>query len=113
MQGSSERRRQAERIRAETNGRIAEILTPEQKPARERLLAESGPRGQACGGRVYVLEAGEPKAVEVRLGLTDGSSTELVGSALAEGAEVIIGVADARGAPSQPASGGLPRARFF
>jgi HlyD family secretion protein len=113
VQGSSERRRQAERIRAETNGRIAEILTPEQKPAWERLLAESGPRGQAASGRVYVLEAGEPKPVEVRLGLTDGSSTELVGGKLAEGAEVIIGVGDARGAPSQPAGGGLPRARFF
>jgi len=113
VQGSSERRRATERIRAETNGRIAEILTPEQKPAWERLLAESGPRGQGASGRVYVLEAGEPKAIEVRLGLTDGSSTELVGTALAEGAEVIIGVADARGAPSQPAGGGLPRARFF
>src|SRR5262245_43953422 len=113
VQGRGERRRATERIRAETNGRIAEILTPEQKPAWERLLAESGPRGQGASGRVYVLEAGEPKAIEVRLGLTDGSSTELVGTALAEGAEVIIGVADARGAPSQPAGGGLPRARFF
>ena len=113
VQGSSERRRQAERIRAETNGRIAEILTPEQKPAWERLLAESGPRGGAASGRVYVLEAGEPKAREVRLGLTDGSSTELLGGGIAEGAEVIVGVADARGAAQQPAGGGLPRTRLF
>jgi len=113
VQGDGERRRQAERIRAETNSRIAELLTPEQKPAWERLLAESGARGQAASGRVYVLEAGEPKALDVRLGLTDGASTELVGGGLAEGAEVIIGVADARGAASQPAGGGLPRARFF
>ena len=109
-----ERRRQAERIRAETNGRIAEILTPQQRPAWERLLAESGARGQATAGRVYVLEAGEPKAVEVRLGLTDGSATELVAGGLAEGTEVIIGLADAgRGAASAPGGGGLPRARFF
>jgi HlyD family secretion protein len=60
-----------------------------------------------------VLEAGEPKAIDVRLGLTDGSSTELVGGGLAEGAEVIIGVGDARAAPAQPAGGGLPRGRFF
>ena len=99
-------------MRAETNARIAEILTPEQKPAWERLLAEAGARGPSAAGRVYVLEAGEPKAVEVRLGLTDGASTEAV-SGLAEGAEVIIGTADAaRGAPGG-ASGGLPRARFF
>src|SRR5262245_45870238 len=113
VQGSTERRRQAERIRAETNGRIAEILTPEQKPAWERLLAESGGRGQAASGRVYVLEAGEPKALEVPRGLTDGSTTELLGATLAEGAEVIIGTADARGSAQQPAGGGLPRTRLF
>jgi HlyD family secretion protein len=110
----AERRRQVERIRAETNARIAEILTPEQRPAWERLLAESGSRGQVATGRVYVLEAGQPKPVEVRLGLTDGSNTELVARELAEGTEVVIGVADAaRGGPGQPASGGLPRGRFF
>jgi HlyD family secretion protein len=106
-----ERRRQVERIRAETNARIAEILTPEQKPAWERLLAESGSRGTAAAGRVYVLENGQPKSVEVRLGLTDGSTTELIGGPLAEGAEVIIGVAEA--GRSQTPAGGLPRGRFF
>ena len=112
--GEAERRRQAERIRAETNARIAEILTPEQRPAWERLLAESGARGQAATGRVYVLEGGQPKPVDVRLGLTDGSNTELAAGGLAEGSEVIIGVADAtRGGSGQPASGGLPRGRFF
>jgi HlyD family secretion protein len=115
VQGEGERRRQAERIRAETNARIAELLTPEQRPAWERLLAESGARGQAASGRVYVLEAGEPKALDVRLGLTDGSSTELIAGELAEGTEVITGVADAgRSAAGQPASGGgLPRFRLF
>ena len=113
VQGDGERRRQAERIRTETNARIAEILTPEQRPAWERLLAESGARGQAAAGRVYVLEGGEPKALEVRLGLTDGSATELVSGALSEGAEVIIGVADAGRGANVRAGGGLPRPRFF
>ena len=113
VQGDGERRRQAERIRSETNARIAEILTPEQRPAWERLLAESGARGQAAAGRVYVLEGGEPKALEVRLGLTDGSATELVAGGLSEGAEVIIGVADAGRGANAPAGGGLPRPRFF
>jgi HlyD family secretion protein len=114
VQADSERRRQVERIRAETNTRIAEILTPEQKPAWERLLAESGGRGQPAAGRVYVLENGQPKPVDVRLGLTDGSSTEVLAGSLSEGMEVIIGVADAgRAAPAQPPSGGLPRGRFF
>jgi HlyD family secretion protein len=111
MRTEAERRREVERIRAETNARIAEILTPEQKPAWERLLAESGSRGSSASGRVWVLEGGEPRPVEVRLGLTDGTSTEVV-SGLAEHAEVIVGTADARQG-SAPASGGLPRGRFF
>jgi HlyD family secretion protein len=112
MKGDGERRREAEKIRAETNARIAELLTPEQRPAWERLLAESGSRGPSAAGRLYVLENSQPKAVDVRLGLTDGTSTEVVGG-LAEGAEVIIGTADARaGAPGGP-GGGLPRGRFF
>ncbi len=110
MKGDGNRRKEVERIRAETNARIAEILTPEQRPAWERLLAEAGSRGQVTSGRVYVLADGEPKAVDVRLGLSDGMSTEVV-AGLAEGAEVVIGTGEARG--SQPAAGGLPRARFF
>jgi HlyD family secretion protein len=112
MKGDGERRREAEKIRAETNARIAELLTPEQRPAWERLLAESGSRGPSAAGRLYLLENSQPKAVDVRLGLTDGTSTEVV-SGLAEGAEVVIGTADARaGAPGAP-GGGLPRGRFF
>jgi HlyD family secretion protein len=107
----ADRRRELERIRSETNARIAEILTPEQKPAWERLLAESASRGQAAAGRLWVLQAGEPKPVDVRLGLTDGTSTELLQSPLAEGAEVIVGTSDGRG-KGEP-SGGLPRPRFF
>jgi HlyD family secretion protein len=58
---------------------------------------------------VYVLDNGRPRAVQVRLGLNDGSSTEVLGEALAEGAEVIVGVA---GGASR-AGGGFPRGRFF
>jgi HlyD family secretion protein len=111
MKGDANRRREAERIRAETNARIAEILTPEQRPAWERLLAESGGRGPSTAGRVYVLENGAPKALDLRLGLSDGLSTEVL-SGLDENAEVIIGTADAR-AVAPAAGGGLPRARFF
>jgi HlyD family secretion protein len=111
MRGEGERRRELERIRAETNARIAEILTPEQRPAWERLLAESGARGQSSVGRVYVLENSQPKALEVRLGLSDGMSTEVL-SGLAEGLDVIIGTSDAR-AGTPASGGGLPRARFF
>jgi HlyD family secretion protein len=111
VRAEGERRKQVERIRVETNARIGEILTPEQKPAWERLLAEVGSRGAAASGRVYVLENAQPKALEVRLGLTDGTSTEVL-AGVDEGAEVIVGMEGAR-AGSQPPAGGLPRARFF
>lgn len=111
MKTEADRRRELDRVRAETNARIGEILTPVQKPAWERLLAESSTRGQAAAGRVWVLENGEPKPVAVRLGLSDGTSTELVQSPLREGAEVIVGIGESR-AKDEPA-GGLPRARFF
>ena len=110
MKAEGDRRREAEKIRAETNARIGEILTAEQRPAWERLLAESGSRGQATSGRLYQLEGGQAKPVDVRLGLTDGSSTEVI-SGLNEGAEVILGTVDTKGGSG--ASGGLPRGRFF
>jgi len=113
LRTEADRRREIERIRAETNARIAEILTPEQRPAWERLLAESGSRGQSAVGRLWTPENGQPKPVDVRLGLTDGTSTEVLGGGFTEGAEVIIGTVDPR-APAQPsAGGGLPRGRLF
>jgi len=111
MKGDGNRRREVERIRAETNARIAEILGPEQRPAWERLLAESGARGQAAAGRVYVLENSQPKGVDVRLGLSDGTSTEIL-NGLSEGVEVIVGTSDAR-TQGGTSGGGLPRPRFF
>jgi len=53
-----------------------------------------GPPGAARGGggRVYVLEDGEPKLVRVVTGATDGAFTEVRGRELAEGVEVIIGI---------------------
>ena len=109
-QDAAARRRLGERARAEMRVRIAEILRPEQKAAYERLLSESGGRGTAATGRVWVLQAGQPKAVDVRLGLSDGTSTELVGAPLAEGAEVIVGLASSA---DKPQGGGGPRPRLF
>jgi HlyD family secretion protein len=109
----ADRRKQVERIRAETNARIAEMLKPEQKAAWERIQAEAGNRTQPSAGRAWTLQEGEPVPVELRLGLTDGSATEIL-SGLAEGAEVIVGVADSRaGAAPAPGTGGGPRGRLF
>ncbi|HEX6297286.1 MAG TPA: HlyD family efflux transporter periplasmic adaptor subunit, partial [Burkholderiales bacterium] len=105
----TERRREMERIRADASARISQIVTAEQRPAWEKLLADSGGRGQASSGRLWVLRDGEPRPVEVRLGLSDGTSTELVGGTLSEGAEVIVGLAPSGG----NGGAGLPRFRLF
>lgn len=42
-------------------------------------------------GRVWILQRGSPQPVAVRTGLSDGVSTELVQSPLAEGTQVIVG----------------------
>lgn len=60
------------------------------------------PRGQ---GRVWVLAAGKPEAIDVQTGITDGSSTEVGGEGIDEGLEVITGA----NTPTAPASPGGPR----
>jgi HlyD family secretion protein len=88
-----ERRKQAERLRAESRARIAEILTPEQRKRYEEMTPARAGRGRAASGRVWVLDSsnGKPRAVNLRLGLTDGSYTEVVSGELKEGDQVILG----------------------
>jgi HlyD family secretion protein len=66
--------------------------------------------GKRNRGRVYVLEAGKPKAVDVKTGLSDGSHTEIDGP-LEPGAEVIIGTEAPKGsaAAAQSSPFGMPR----
>jgi HlyD family secretion protein len=56
--------------------------------------ALQAPRGGSAGGRIWVPDAsGTPKAIPVRLGLSDGTMTEIISDDIAEGAEVIVGTA--------------------
>ena len=113
----AERRRLADRVRAESRTRIAEVLTPEQRVKYE-AMAGGGGRGRGAGavtgGRLWVpAEGAKPKAVPVRLGLTDGTSTEVVSGDVQEGTEVIVGVAsDSSKARAQPSPKGGPRFGF-
>jgi HlyD family secretion protein len=110
----AERRRQMERMRAESRTRIAEVLTAEQRVKYESMAGGGRSRGGAAtSGRVWMpAEDGKPKAVPVRLGLTDGTSTELVSGDVQEGSEVIVGIASdtSKSRPQQPSKG--PRFGF-
>ena len=88
-----ERQAQSERNRNELRVQIAEMLTPEQKAKYEMIAAEFGDRrGGGARGRIYTFdEKRQPIAIEVRLGLTDGSATEVLSPDVKEGMEVISG----------------------
>jgi HlyD family secretion protein len=110
----AERRKLADRLRAESRGRIVEVLNPLQR-ARYEAIGGGGRRtGGVSTGRVWVVSAdGEkPKLVVLRMGLTDGSYTEVVSGDVQEGTEVIVGVAADAGKsrPQQPTKG--PRFGF-
>ncbi|MFN7444722.1 MAG: efflux RND transporter periplasmic adaptor subunit [Curvibacter sp.] len=115
-----ERTKARERITADVRARIGELLTPAQKKRYAELQAEQAGRA-VTRGRVFVPGPdGKPRAFNVRLGITDGTHTELIlgpsapeAAELKEGATVITGVAaGASGStPARPATTG-PRMMF-
>ncbi len=94
----ADRKKEMGRLRAQSRSQIAEILSPEQRTKYEAIVAEQSGRA-STRGRVWMLDAaGAPKSVSVRLGITDGTNTELIGDDLKADAEVIVGTGAARGA---------------
>ena len=111
----AERPKARERILGEMRAQIGDVLTPAQKPKYQALLAELANR-QQTRGRVYVLGAdGKPKALNVRLGISDGTFTELIpgpgtgaGEGLTEGSLIIVGLLGASGTGGSAAPGTRP-----
>jgi HlyD family secretion protein len=105
-----ERTKARERITADLRARVGELLTPEQKPKYAALQAEMAGR-TTSRGRIYLMPAdGKPVAYNVRLGITDGTSTELMVSpnspnadVFKEAATVVVGVS---GGAASGAAGG-------
>ncbi len=101
----AQRKKEAGRLRAQSRTEIAAILNEDQRKRYEALAAEQ--RGVVeTRGTVWVTEGkgagkgegkGAPKAVNVRLGISDGTFTELLGGELKEGDAVIVGAAVAAG----------------
>ena len=108
----SDRSKARERITSEIRARVGDVLTAEQKPKYAAMVAETSSR-TSTRGRIYVMDAdGKPKALNVRLGISDGSSTELLvfpsspqAADLQEGAKVITGILGGVGS----GSGGSPK----
>jgi len=66
------------------------MLLP-RRPAESKRPAEGG-RRTGKGARVWVLHEGEPTALEVRTGATDGLSTQILDDTLTPGTEVLVDV---------------------
>ena len=121
---AEERPKARERISGEMRAQIQQILSAPQKERYAALVAESAGR-QSTRGRIHLVGAdGKPQAYNVRLGITDGSMTELLvnpnsaeAQVLKEGATVIIGLpggaaAGGGGSGGSGARSGGPRLAF-
>jgi HlyD family secretion protein len=114
MAGLSDEERRAafRKARSEMITKVAAVLDPERKAKFEAMMQEGRPGRaapqQGSPGRVYVLgDNGQPKAVPVMLGPTDGAYTELVSGDLKDGQAVIIG-GGPRAATAPAPAGGPP-----
>jgi HlyD family secretion protein len=98
--------------RAELRAKIEETLKPEQKARFTEIVAEFGRGGgRSTAGRLWVLADGKPKAIEVRVGLTDGVMSEVGGDGVVEGLEVIVGQQGGAN-PATQSKSGPPRMMF-
>jgi HlyD family secretion protein len=106
-------------LTADIRARIGDVLTLEQKPKFAALVAEGAGR-TSTRGRIYLMDAqAKPKAFNVRLGITDGTNTELIvnatgadAKALTEGASVIIGVQSQAGSKTGAPKAAAPTPRL-
>jgi HlyD family secretion protein len=109
-----QRAKAAAAVRADVRAKIDSILNPEQQARYAQIVAEMSGRGPQTmtRGRVWVLGAdGKPKPIDVRVGLTDGTATEVASDELREGVEVIVGQ-QTGGAATQAPKGAPPRMFF-
>jgi HlyD family secretion protein len=115
-----ERQQRAQKIREATRLRIRAILTPEQQVRYDETSGGGGGAGgrdpqSGSPGRVWIVDGDKLKPVQLTLGISDGSSTEVLRGDLSEGQDLVIGAA---GAASRPGTGqgqgssGAPRPRL-
>lgn len=84
-------RAEIQRIRARNRGPLLQMLTPEQR-VKYRQFVEGRAVNQVTRGRVWVLgDDGTPTPVDIMIGISDGSFTEVVQGQLEAGQQVIIG----------------------
>lgn len=106
------RAKAGQNLRAEIRDKIAALLTAEQKPKYDAIVADMATHRPSAGaggggrGKVYIIGAdGKPVAVDVRTGVSDGSLIEIISppDSLKVGVEVVVGTQNtANSKPSAP-----------
>jgi HlyD family secretion protein len=87
----------------------AEAATSTERRAATAAGSQAG-RTPGRGGRVWVVDEGQPKAIPVTVGITDGATTAIEGQ-LAEGTRVITGSAPQTASSSPSGSPFIPQRR--
>ena len=73
-----------------------------------KLEVRGREEGPGIPGRVWLLKEGKPEPVSVRLGVSDGKTTEMLKGELAEGSEIILGQIETNSKkPSRPFGMGM------
>ncbi len=112
----ADRRARAQKIREAARVKIREILTDAQRARYDEMAGASGGEGRTgIQGRVWVVGPdGKPASVALTLGLSDGTSTEVLRGEINENQDVIVGLAGggrSGGGPQAPQQG-TPRLRL-
>jgi HlyD family secretion protein len=112
----ADRRARTQKVRETSRVKIREILTDAQKARYDEMAAASGGEGRTgIQGRVWVVGPdGKPASVALTLGLSDGTSTEVLRGEINESQEVIVGLLGggrSGGGPQAPQQG-TPRLRL-
>ena len=108
----AQRRQSIERLRAENRGRIAGLLTPEQRQRFQAMNAGAGNANGGSEGRVYRSKDGMLVALPLRVGITDGAYTEILGGGLREGDEIVIGLQSSSAGSAPSGNAAMPRLRL-
>jgi HlyD family secretion protein len=85
-----------------TGGRIGSVAGSSAVVVNARFEAAVTPKGTA--GRVWLMVDGALTPIDVRVGVTDGTYTELLSSTLVEGMELVSGVAAVQRTKAQSAA---------
>jgi HlyD family secretion protein len=97
----SDQKDEAEELLRQEKSRTARPVGTRRTSRAAGVGAGGGSRGHR-NATIYLLRDGKAQALEVQLGITDGTRSEVVGSNIAENDAVVIGMSSASVSAAQP-----------